>query len=355
MTFDTSGCGTCGNGVIDGTEFCDGDNIAGMDCLSFAYESGTLGCAANCTAFDFSGCGVCGNGVTDGDEFCDGTSTGGETCQTQGYDSGTLSCTADCATLLTSGCGTCGDDILDPEEICDGVLLGTETCASLGLSGGDLACSANCTYDITGCDIPSFGGDSGYDGFAFVPPALPCDDISGTGTPTLLSDDSVLEVAIGFTFPFYDVDYDNVAIESNGMLHLGDAAYISYSNTCLPTDVAPSTNVLYVFWDDLNPNTGTGEVYYQTLGAVGDRRFVVQWDTAHFGGDALDFIRVQAMFLESSGQIIVCYPDTLSAGNTGDNGAEATSGIQQDSATGFGYSCDTPDLVNGLQLLYIPN
>ena len=81
---------------------------------------------------------------------------------------------------------------------------------------------------------------------------------------------------------------------------------------------------------------------------------MVQWETAHYSGDTTDLIRVQAMFDEATGQISVCYPDTLSAANIGDNGAEATSGIQHSSVEGFDYSCNTPDLTNGLQLLYIP-
>jgi hypothetical protein len=80
----------------------------------------------------------------------------------------------------------------------------------------------------------------------------------------------------------------------------------------------------------------------------------MQWETAHYGGDGVDLIRVQAMLDEASGQISVCYPDTLSLANIGNNGAEATSGIQQNSVTGFDYSCNTPTLVNGLQLLYVP-
>ena len=47
-------------------------------------------------------------------------------------------------------------------------------------------------------------------------------------------------------------------------------------------------------------------------------------------------------------------PVNLYAANIGDNGAEATSGIQHSSVEGFDYSCNTPDLTNGLQLLYIP-
>ena len=65
-------------------------------------------------------------------------------------------------------------------------------------------------------------------------------------------------------------------------------------------------------------------------------------------------MRFQAMFHEASGQIDVCYVDTINGGNSADNGAEATSGIQQDSANGFEFSCNMPDLVDGTQLFYIP-
>jgi nitroreductase len=96
-------------------------------------------------------------------------------------------------------------------------------------------------------------------------------------------------------------------------------------------------------------------VFEEIHGFHPNRRFVAQWETAHFGGDTNDLIRVQAMLDEATGQIHVCYPDTLSAGNAGDNGAQATSGIQQNSMNGFQYSCNTPDLTNGTLLLYIPN
>ncbi len=353
LTFDFSACGTCGNDIIDGTEFCDSENLAGLGCLDFPYDSGQLACAANCTGYDFSGCGTCGNSLIDGNEFCDGLSVG-TTCQGLGFDSGSLSCNVDCVSYDVASCGTCGNGFIDGGESCDTDDLGVVTCESIGLEGGELACGANCGFDVTNCNIPGliFGSDTGYTGYSLTPPVLPCDDISLTGTPTLLTDDSVLEVPIGFTFPMYGADFTNVAVESNGGLHFGSADYMGLGNECLPSIQQPNTTNLYVMWDDLNPNTG--EIYYQTLGNPGAQRFVVQWDTTHFGGDQADLIRLQAMLMESTGQIIVCYPDTLSVADAGNNGAEATSGIQRDSGEGFEFSCNTPDLVNGLQLLYIP-
>jgi hypothetical protein len=43
-----------------------------------------------------------------------------------------------------------------------------------------------------------------------------------------------------------------------------------------------------------------------------------------------------------------------SAMATGTSGAEATAGVQQDSMNALEFSCSTPDLTTGRQLLYIP-
>ncbi len=358
LSYVTDGCGTCGNDLIDGDELCDNTDNGGETCLTLGFDSGTLGpCQPSCTAFDTAACGTCGNDLVDGDEFCDGTDVNGETCVSQGFDNGVLGCeVGGCGAYDTSACGTCGDGTIDPSETCDGMNLGGETCASLGLVGGDLACSPSCLYDFSSCDIPGtpFGSDSGYNGYFLSPPMLPCDDISATGTVLPLTDDDQLNAPIGFTFPMYGVDFTDVKVDSNGALHFGVLDELSLTNQCLPTGSLPSDHNLYVMWDDLNPTVGPGEVYYETLGAPPNQRLVVQWDTAHYFGDAVDLMRFQVVLHEGTGQIEVCYPDTVNGGNAGDLGAEATSGIQNDAMDGFHYSCDTPDLTNGLMLLYLP-
>jgi hypothetical protein len=355
----TGGIAVCGNNVIEGDEVCDLAQVNEETCQSLGYQGGELGCLLTCTDYNLLGCFICGNGTVDMQEDCEGGVVPEEvTCESLGYEAGSLLCGGDCL-WDTADCSICGDGVQQGPESCDGIDYGGETCASLGLTGGTLGCNlANCSFDPINCDIPGipFGSDSGYTGYALNlgGAMLPCDDISGTGTPTGLTDDTAQAVAIGFMFPFYGVDYDMVTIQSNGTLRWGDATYLSFGNNCLPTATAPSTNVLYVFWDDLNPGIGAGEVYYETLGVAGDQRMVIQWDTANYGGDAGDLMRIQAVLHQATGFIDVCYVDTINAADIGNNGAEATSGIQQSSMDGFDYSCNTPDLVNGLQLLYIP-
>jgi hypothetical protein len=56
---------------------------------------GELACDETCQ-LDPSGCHAytCGNGVADGSDACDGPDVNGETCENQGYDGGTLDCLA---------------------------------------------------------------------------------------------------------------------------------------------------------------------------------------------------------------------------------------------------------------------
>lgn len=354
-TFDTASCGDCGNGIIDGTESCDGIEVNGANCIASGYTSGTLSCAANCTGLDFTSCGTCGNGIVDGDELCDGADLGSGTCGGEGFDSGDLACANDCTSYVTDGCGQCGNGVRDGDEGCDGADLNGATCENLGLTGGDLACAVSCNFDFTSCDIPGvpFGSDTGYNGFALSPGMTTCDEISATGTLTNMFDDDNIEVPIGFDFPFYGTDFANVSVQSNGALHFSSDEYLTLANECVPNAALPSDLNLYVFWDDLNPSAA-GDVYYQVFGGPGSQRMVVQWEVAHYSGDVNDLIRVQAVLHEGTGQIDVCYVDTLSANNVGDNGAEATSGIQRNSGEGFQYSCNTPTMTNGTQLLYIP-
>ena len=152
----------------------------------------------------------------------------------------------------------------------------------------------------------------------------------------------------------YGVPFTDIYIASNGTAYFGTNDILGLLNSCIPgfTFDLVEENILAVFWTDLDPSAAGG-VYYQTLGPIGDQRFVVQWDVPFFSANPVDLMRFQAVFHEN-GAIEVCYPDTINAGNFGDNGADATAGIQQNPMSGLQFSCNTPDLVSGLQLLYLP-
>lgn len=105
---DTSFCINCGNGELDPEEECENTNLGGRTCTGLGYDGGSLGCLGNCT-LDTSACEgeptpVCGDGIIVGSEECEGSNLGGASCVSIGYeDGGLLGCNDDC-TFDTDRC-----------------------------------------------------------------------------------------------------------------------------------------------------------------------------------------------------------------------------------------------------------
>ena len=96
-------------------------------------------------------------------------------------------------------------------------------------------------------------------------------DISGSGTPLNLSDDSGANVGLPFNFIFYGQSRTSVYVCSNGFIQFGDSDN-TYSNGSLPQ--SSMGHMLAVFWDDLNPGSG-GQIYYQSIPE--QHIFVISW------------------------------------------------------------------------------
>jgi len=97
----------CGDGVLNGSEQCDGTDLSGETCSSQGFGGGgSLACDGSCNFFDTSACitEYCGDGVLNGSEQCDGTDLNGETCSSQGFDFGPLFCDGSCNSFDTSSC-----------------------------------------------------------------------------------------------------------------------------------------------------------------------------------------------------------------------------------------------------------
>lgn len=160
----------CGDGLIEGTEECEGLNVGGKDCKALGFMGGVLTCnAANCT-FDKSQCvsESCGDGTKNGGEECDCGQQGSPCTQAQlgdlqcgnllapnggNYHGGELSCGSPASCLYNkAACTYCGDGVRNGPEACEGVDLGGATCQSLGFTGGGaLKCALNCTHDTSSC------------------------------------------------------------------------------------------------------------------------------------------------------------------------------------------------------------
>jgi len=116
---DNNNTGECGNGLREGSEECDGEDLNDQTCEDLGLEGGTLTCTSLCT-LDTDDCvtGPCPNGVVEPDEECDGEDLNGVTCADFGFVGGTLTCSGQC-TLDTAGCNSCGNGVVEPPEVCD--------------------------------------------------------------------------------------------------------------------------------------------------------------------------------------------------------------------------------------------
>ncbi len=85
---------TCGNGVVEPPEECDGPDA--VSCASVIGGMGSFICGSDCR-WDYSGCQRCGNGLLNGLESCDGERfADGVSCAGYGYGAGTIACLPSC-------------------------------------------------------------------------------------------------------------------------------------------------------------------------------------------------------------------------------------------------------------------
>ena len=171
---------------------------------------------------------------------------------------------------------------------------------------------------------PTSGGP---DGFGYIwansldpsGPTYGWVDISGTGTPVTLTDDSYSAlIPIGFSFPIYLSSYTGLYIGSNGFLSFGVGS-TALTNQNLPNTTDPD-NLIAVFWDDMNPGSSTypGNVWY--LYDAPNNRFIVQWHAVAFTGSV--FFDFQAILMPN-GDILTQLLDVNEA-----DVAQATLGIE---------------------------
>lgn len=181
-TYDLSQCvlAECGDGLITTGESCDGTNLGSNDCTTIGENfgaGGALTCNTDCT-FNTDACiaPTCGDGLIEGFETCDGTNLNNNDCETigQGFGHGTLACDPTTCQFDVTACEmpVCGDGAAEAAEHCDGTDLNGLTCQTLGGSytGGDLACNeTGCTFDLSGCTgatwtcNPAYLGDGDCD------------------------------------------------------------------------------------------------------------------------------------------------------------------------------------------------
>lgn len=209
---DYSACYQCGNGTVEGPEECDGTNLGGQTCVTLGHDGGVPSCSANCLVINESPCTDCGDNQAEGAEVCDGTALNGQTCQTQGFATGNLACNGNCTAFNTAGCSgtsqTCGNNVREGTEVCDGTALNGQTCATQGFIGGNLACNGTCSgYVTTGCTGAqcSDGSDNDLDGYTDATDP-------GCSSPSDNEEHIFLPNCNGIGGPIYDITHANQTV-----------------------------------------------------------------------------------------------------------------------------------------------
>ena len=208
---------------------------------------------------------------------------------------------------------------------------------------------------------PDKGAYTGTDAttFSFV-------DISGgSGGIAVLSgtDDGTVPLALPFAFKFYGQTYPFVCVSSNGALYFAAAdsdctGILDFANTDLSSVTPPGDRpAVLPLWSDLTFQVnGAGAVFYQTLGAAGSRRFVVQWNEA-FPQGSPDPVTFQVILGEAGSTVLFQYKTVnLGAGNAASNGAHATIGIRNTGALNtqqqIAWSFGAPVLADSTAILF---
>jgi hypothetical protein len=192
-------------------------------------------------------------------------------------------------------------------------------------------------------------------------------DISqGQGTAILTNtDDSFVEVPIGFNFTFFGVQYNTVWVTSNGLMSFSefpsDTGYTDYAGTDLTTNTGPNRPLIAPLWDDWVV-ASPGNVYYATLGNAGSREFIAEWDNVAAYPTSPSTVTFEVALLEGTNSIEFRYENVVAGSglqpNVHDNGMNATIGIRSgfpNATASSPYASGSgavPDGVGGIQIGY---
>ena len=156
---------------------------------------------------------------------------------------------------------------------------------------------------------------------------------------------------IGFTFKYYNQEFNQFYVTTNGLIQFTNPTR-NYYNYCLPS----FNNTLYVFWDDLRTdvsNQPTGTIKYELQGISPNRKLIVQWTNQYFFRSNLPMGTFQAILYENSNQIKYQYRYLYD-----DRGiaSSATIGIQESVSNYVEIGCNTTNAIKPEQaILFTPN
>lgn len=141
--------------------------------------------------------------------------------------------------------------------------------------------------DPTGPDAYGYYAYDDTDTLAGHAPSYEWFEIAPPGPGSIISaitdqDAATTTLDLPFTFKYYNTNYDEVSVCSNGFLAMGTTAYRHGDNSAIPNTHGPDAMVA-PFWDDLDPSPSGGGDIYQYYDTINHRWIVEFKGVAHYG------------------------------------------------------------------------
>ncbi len=130
---------------------------------------------------------------------------------------------------------------------------------------------------ITCGSSTTLNAQTGYVNYQVVTTSCSAIPISGaTAFPTACDDCITGQIPIGFPFNFFGNVYNDVVIQSNGILGFGPFTYVGYNSFAIPSGGNPN-NYIAGFYADIDIRYG-GTITYQSIGVAPNRQFIASYD-----------------------------------------------------------------------------
>jgi hypothetical protein len=149
------------------------------------------------------------------------------------------------------------------------------------------------------------------------------------GTTDIHADDTVVTIALPFSYTLYDQTFTSINLSSNGNAQF-TTTDTTFTNTCLPWSNHNYT--IFPYWDDLYlVNSGFG-IFTSVSGTAPNRIFNIEWRSQYFPGTGT--ANFELRLYEGQTHFDVIY-GTVTNGNT-----SATAGVQQNNTAFDQYFCN---------------
>src|SRR4029077_11069611 len=153
--------------------------------------------------------------------------------------------------------------------------------------------------------------------------------VPGTTATGNHGDDTVVTIALPFSYTLYDQTFTSINLSSNGNAQF-TTTDTTFTNTCLPWSNHNYT--IFPYWDDLYLlNSGFG-IFTSVSGTAPNRIFNIEWRSQYFPGTGT--ANFELRLYEGQTHFDVIY-GTVTNGNT-----SATAGVQQNNTAFDQYFCN---------------